>query len=392
MTSTFLKISVSALALSVVAGSATAGGFSRGTADTDILFEAGNVATRMGAAVVVPTQDVIVGGVNIGSPLQTYVIPNFAAKFQITDAAACAATLTTPFGGSTDFRDTTARRDPTSLIGTVSQDFTITEMGATCAYAFSAGPGKFSLLGGLFYQKLDFTQEFGASAATGFNPSARLDLSDGGIGYRVGAAYEITEIALRAQLLYRSAVNVDATGTTTALLGPAAGNVVFPFATGKAEFPQSVELKLQSGVAEGWLVYGGVKWTDWSAFEVLGYNATGVPASLNFFWRDGYTVNLGVAHRFNEELAGTVSATWDQGVSTGHDINSTTWSLAAGGSFTPNDKTELRFGAQYSYIEAGVQNFVAGGPGQPQVISAPGVKRSPAGHALSGSVSLKLRF
>ena len=392
MTRNFLKISVSALVLCAAAGSAIAGGFSRGTADTDILFEKGDVVSRMGAAVVAPSQDVVAGGVNIGNPLQTYIIPNFAAKFALTEAAACAATYTTPFGGHTDFRDTSARRDPTSLIGTVSQDFVTTELGATCSYAFDVGSGKLSLLGGVFYQHLDFKQEFGASPLTGFNASARLDLQDSGAGYRIGAAYEITEIALRAQVLYRSAVDVNASGTTTALLGPAAGIVVFPFASGAATFPQSVDIKLQSGIAEGWLAYANVKWTDWSVFEVLGYNATGIPASLNFFWRDGWTVNAGIAHRFNEQFAGTVGVTWDRGVSTGHDINPTTWSLAAGGSYTPTENAEFRFGAQYTYIESGVQNFVAGGPGQPQVISAPGIKTSPSGHALSGSVSLKLKF
>jgi long-chain fatty acid transport protein len=286
-----------------------------------------------------------------------------------------------------------ARRDPTSQIGSVKQDFVTTEFGATCSYGFDVGPGKLSVLGGVFYQTLDFKQDFGASPATGFNPALRLALTDGGIGWRIGTAYEIPEIALRAQLLYRSAVDVDATGDTTFLLGPNKGNVLFPFATGKATFPQTVEVKLQSGVAEGWLVYGNFKWTDWSKFDVLSYNGTGNPATLNFFWRDGYTVNLGVAHRFNEQFAGTVNATWDRGVSTGHDINATTWSVAAGGSYTPNEKTELRFGLSYTYIESGVKLYTAGAPGQPQVIPLPtGAYFSPSGHALAGSVSLGLKF
>ena len=38
------------------AGAAHAGGFSRGTADTDLLFEEGNFNMRVDARVVVPTQ------------------------------------------------------------------------------------------------------------------------------------------------------------------------------------------------------------------------------------------------------------------------------------------------------------------------------------------------
>jgi long-chain fatty acid transport protein len=382
MTRFVSKTAVAALAFASMASTAMAGGFSRGTADTDILFEAGNVATRMGVAVVAPSQDIVFGGTNIGSPLQTFIIPSFAAKFQVTDAAACAATYTTPFGGNSDFRDTTLGRDPTSAIGSVSQDFVTSEFGATCSYSFAAGPGKLFILGGLFYQHLDFEQIYGLGAL-------KLELSDGGIGYRAGVGYEIPEIALRGQLLYRSSVDVDATGSSSIV----ANGFQFPFtATGAAEFPQSVELKLQSGVAEGWLAYANVKWTDWSVFETLNYvsaNGAGAPTpgSLNFFWRDGWTVNVGVAHRFNEQWAGTVNATWDRGVSTGYDISPTTWSLAAGGSFTPNENAEVRFGAQYTYIESGEQIFAA-----PGVLLPAGLKRSPSGHALSGSLSLKLKF
>jgi long-chain fatty acid transport protein len=379
---TFLKVSVSALALSVMAGSAMAGGFSRGTADTDILFEKGNVVTRMGAAIVAPTQNVVVAGTEIGDPFQTYMIPNFAAKFQVTDAAACAATFTTPFGGHSDYSDTTLGRDPTSTIGAVSQDFVTSEFGATCSYGFDAGPGKLFVLGGVFYQQLDFEQIYGAGLL-------KLSLSDGGVGYRAGVGYEIPEVALRGQLIYRSAVDVSATGTSTFI----PFGFVFPApSSGEATFPQSVELKLQSGIAEGWLAYANVKWTDWSVFEVLDYvaaNGSGAPTpgKLNFYWRDGWTVNLGVAHRFNEKLAGTVGVTWDRGVATGYDINSTTWSIAAGGSYTPSEQAELRFGLQYSYIEGGEQTFLSPGVPLPS-----GTKVSPAGHAISGSASIKLKF
>jgi long-chain fatty acid transport protein len=390
MTRNFFKITVSALALGAMAGSAVAGGFSRGTADTDILFEKGNVATRMGVAIVAPSQDIVFGGTNIGSALDTFIIPSFAAKFQITDAAACAATFTTPFGGGTDYRNTLPGVNPTTVppsvalaaaTATVAQNFVTSEFGATCSYSITAGPGNFVFIGGLFYQHLDFEQIYGLGAL-------KLALNDGGVGYRVGAGYEIPEIALRGQLIYRSAVDVDATGSSSIV----ANGTVFPFtATGVGEFPQSVELKVQSGIAEGWLAYANVKWTDWSVFETLNYvSANGVgaptPGSLNFFWRDGWTVNVGVAHKFNEQWAGTVNATWDRGVSTGYDINSTSWSLAAGGSYTPNDKTELRFGAQYSYIEGGEQLFSA--PGKPLPVSV----KANAGHALSGSLSLKLKF
>lgn len=376
---------------------ANAGGFSRGTADTDILYEDGEFVSRSGIGFVMPKQDVVVGGVNLGNTRENFVVPNFAVKLAMGENAACAGTMTTAFGGDSDYSGTPALRDPTSTIGTVSQSFVANELGLTCSYGFGVGPGKLHVIGGVFHQDLDFEQAFGAVMATGFAASQLLELEDSAFGWRAGLAYEIPEIALRAQVIYRSAVDVSATGTNTALLpgvvpGAVPGDVIFPFGTGDATFPQSVEAKFQTGVAEGWLVFGGVKWTDWSVFEVLTYNGTGTPATLNFFWRDGWTVNAGVAHRFNEQFAGSASLTWDRGVSTGHDINTTTWTAALGGSFTPNERVELRAGGSYTYIESGVQNFIAGAPGGPVSIPVAGVKSSPSGHAISFGGSIKIKF
>ncbi|MEO1747179.1 MAG: outer membrane protein transport protein [Pseudomonadota bacterium] len=405
MAQKIIKTATTLLAATLLVGTAHAGGFDRGTADTDILFEDGNFVTRFGVGYVMPTQNQNAGGTDLGSPVQNYVIPNFAMKLGVTESSDCAATYTTPFGGSVDFSDAPGGADPTSTIGAVKQEFVTNELGLTCSYKVDAGRGNFRILGGVFMQTLDFEQDFAnQGVTTGFLPAANLSLQDQGIGWRAGVAYEIPEIALRAQLLYRSAVAVSATGQTTALLPTPttipgvgtvilpAGTVVFDSATGDATFPQSVEAKFQTGVAPGWLVFGGVKWTDWSVFEVLEYNATGEAATLNFFWKDGWTINAGVARRFSEQLAATASFRWDRGVSTGHDINETTWGVAVGTSYTPNENAELRLGASYTYIESGSQDFTAGAPGDPQFVSTPGVKTASSGHAVGVGLSLKAKF
>jgi long-chain fatty acid transport protein len=381
-----------------LAGAAHAGGFNRGTADTDILFEDGNAA-RAGVSIVVPNRgrdyfNATATGSAIGAvqgPVDgyenpTYFVPSLAAKYKVNDAAACALTYTTPFGGHSDFTGLTLAGtpigfDPTSLTASSEQEFVTHEFGGTCSYGFEMGKGKFSLLGGVFYQSLDFDQWVG-----GPTRPYLFHLTDGQVGWRVGAAYEIPEIALRAQVMYRSSVDIDATGDLSftsgaGSLGPAEGH---------GKFPQSFEAKLQSGIAPGWLAYGSVKWTDWSVMDYVDYKTPLGPNSLNFLWKDGWTVTAGVAHAFTDSLAGTVSLTWDRGVSTGHDIQSDVWTLGFGGSYKPNSNVEVRGGLGALFLASGTQNYVQGG-GHVEV-PAPGVWHSDSDVGYAGSLSLAVKW
>ena len=395
MTGAFKAFLAGVAGATVMVATAHAGGFSRGTADTDILFQEGNFVARAGVTIVSPTKKVSTLNGTAITPTDitpTYYIPSLAVKYQPIDSVACSGTYTQPFAGSTDYTGAaaapgglfpTAGGTDSDALRTRTQEFATHEFGLTCAAFVPVGPGRASLIGGGFIQTLDYDQNVAAVPG-----GATLSLNDTGYGYRIGAAYEVPEIALRAQLMYRSAVNVSATGAFTSNATSAAIN---PNASGTATFPQSVELKVQSGVAPGWLVFGGIKWTDWSVFDVLSYNATGTPSTLNFFWRDGWTVNGGVAHQFTENLAGQVGLTWDRGVGTGHDLQSPdVWTISAGGSYTPNEMVELRAGGGISFFGAAAQNFSAGAGGAP--FATPGIKISDSGYAIAGGVSLRVKF
>lgn len=382
MSSSIKKIIFGLAGASILATAANAGGFSRGTADTDILYEDGNFVSRSSMTFVSPNLDVtLFGGASSGEIAESYVIPNFAMKLQATEDLACAGTYTTPFGGHTDYSGTTIGVDSDAL-ATVSQEFLVNELGLTCNYKFDLSKGRAYIIGGVFGQTLSLDQVVAGGAAA-------LRLEDEGFGYRIGAAYEIPEIALRAQIMYRSAVDVDAEGVFETITGIPLN----PNAFGRATLPQSVELKVQSGVAPGWLVYGSVTWTDWSVFDQLTYQASvpGTDQTLNFFYRDGWTVNAGVAHQFTEKLAGTASVTWDRGVGTGYDLRGAdVWTVSAGGSFKANDRVEFRGGLGLSFFGSDSQNFTADALGNP--IPAPGFKTSDSGYAIGGTISAKVKF
>lgn len=345
-------------------GGAQAGGFSRGEADTDILYEDGTVAARGGYVYVMPQRgyETIDGAAGTDDDFtQNYSVPSFSAKFRASENFSCALTYTQPFGAKSEYgtqaqlADRAADTGLSGLLGgnaVKSSQFDTDEFGGTCAVNFNAGPGDFYILGGVFTQSFDYTErkDFGT-----------LNLQDdSAFGYRLGAAYEIKEYALRAELMYRSQVDHDASGIFTlesAALSFATG---IPVGTqlssnGSGSLPQSLELSLQSGIAPGWLAFGSIKWTDWSVLETLDYSITNLPdSSKNFYWRDGWTITGGVGHTFTDNVSGAVSLTWDRGVSTGADIVTDTWTLGAGTQIKAGPGV-VRVGAAVSYLTEGSQ-------------------------------------
>lgn len=332
------KALLGATALTIVAASAAqAGGFSRGTADTDILFEEGNFNLRTSAVIVSPTRKFTDNKFNpalVGVDYaDTYVIPSAAVKFKVFEDLSCAGTYTQSYGGSATWPT------PSGPVRKLKEDFGVNEFGATCGYKFDMGKGRLWILGGVFMElvKYDLVAVSGALSGT---------LRDTGTGWRAGVAYDIPDIAMRAQLMYRTGFSVDADGT--AILRPplAPGTVTRP-ATGTADLPQSVELKLQSGIAPGWLAYGSVKWTDWSVTKelILRVPAAGLESKNEYYWRDGWTVTGGIGHAFTDKISGTAFVSWDRGVATGWDLTAETYTLGVGTSMKDTFGGELRLGA-----------------------------------------------
>jgi long-chain fatty acid transport protein len=352
-----LKFVAGAGLLSLIAmGAAQAGGFSRGTADTDLLFEEGNFNMRVDARVVVPTQkfETNVNPALVGTnPYGNYIIPSAAVKFDITHNLRCEGTWTQNVGADTVYA---APKFPS---GKLSEIFHTDEFGTACAVRFAVGSkGVISVIGGGFVEEFDYDRVTDLSVPTGgalpAGTNANLGLKGQEYGWRAGLAYEIPEYKLRAQIIYRSGTQYGATGTLTvpgALVGAPVPSVTLP-AVGTGELPQSVEFSARSGVAADWLVFTSVKWTDWSVLQSL---TVVTPISTivdQYQWQDGWTVTGGVVHSFNEAFAGQVSLTWDRGVSTGWDLRGDIWTLAIGGRVRAKVGGEFRGGIGLSYLES----------------------------------------
>jgi len=354
---------LTAVTLAAAAGTAGAGGFGRGEADTDILYEDGTAAFRAKTTFVAPQRgyETINGAAATdGKTLDSYFVPSLGVMARMSDNLACAGTYTQPFGASVEYGAQAQAADAAASAtgnATVEAKFRTHEYGLTCAVRTELERGRVTFLGGVFVQSFDYTE---------VSRLGTLRLKDDSeLGYRLGAAYEIPDIALRAEMMYRSQVSHDGDGGFTVsgagapVLSAITGTVVpagleLP-AVGAGTLPQSLELSLQSGIAPGWLAFGSVKWTDWSVLPTLDYTITGLgPLSKNFRFRDGWTVTGGVGHTFTDTISGAVSLTWDRGVGTGADIMTDSWTVGLGTGIKAGPG-EFRVGGAVSYLTSGSQ-------------------------------------
>lgn len=400
MNNKILKSLLGATCLSLaIIGSANAGGFSRGNADTDILYEEGGFNMRSSATFVSPTKKLSkaanpeVVGTDIAD---SYVIPSVAFKLNLTERVRCAGTMTQNNGGAS------TKVAPTGFYGTLEEEFTTTEYGLTCGVNFEVGPGRAWLLGGGFSETFDYHRIQDYSFLNANFDQASLDLKSTELGYRVGVAYDIPDIALRGELMYRSGtthspdgklnlpngVFCQGAGLPANCLGNPFASTTFD-ATGAGRLPQSVELSLQSGIAPGWLAFGSVKWSDWSVTETLDVLVNGnVISQDEFYWRDGWTVTGGVGHAFNERISGVAALTWDRGVATGYDLSGDTLTLSLGGSVKDKWGGELRGGLGLTYISSAEETAYGLDP----ITGLTGNTASDSGYAVAFSLGYAIKW
>lgn len=383
-----MKILITGLAMAattLTSSVALAGGFDRGGVNIDLLYAPESYVGEAGITYVFPDRTLknVTRGVNLANPALPaastasvgvdgdYFVPRFGVKFDLGQSTSCLATYSEPFGADADYGLNNAYSATAVEFKVDSED-----VGLTCSYKFALPKGQFRVIAGLSYLWFEGTQArqtfadfapFGTSVSISplipnINPQGlgTFELSDEALGWRVGAAYEIPEIALRASLVYNSKYELDGlSGTvdTTSLGGLGTINAV----TASSEIPQSIELKVQSGIAPGYLAFGSLKWQQWSnlsTIPIVGVTSpvTGAPSpdiAFEPLYRDGYTASLGIGRAFNDELSGALSLGWDRGTSTISGSQTDTWSLSGGVSYKPTENIEISFGGLVGLLTGG---------------------------------------
>lgn len=333
-----MKLVSLAGACALAAGSAHAGGFERSALPLGFMFEAGNYAELSFGSVSPDVSGSLIAApaLRTGDVAETYTTLGFAIKTDITDKLSLGLTIDPSFGADTLYPTGTGyplagasaklRGDTLAVIGR----YKVSDALSVHAGLRSVGiGGTVSLFnGGANFYRGSFA-------------------NDRDLGYLVGAAFEKPEIALRVALTYASETKHDLDVSGFSAFVPGAFTD-----TTQVRLPQSLTLDFQSGVAADTLVFGSVRWVDWTATTLIAPEA-GAANPLVFYANDTITYSIGVGRKFSDAFSGAVSIGYEK---THGDVVGNLGptdgfkSIQIGGTYT---RDNMKISAGVRYIDVG---------------------------------------
>jgi long-chain fatty acid transport protein len=272
------RILMATVALVAGATGALAGGIDRSGQGIGFMFEKGTYA-ELSFGIVSPSVSNGSGGLAgpAGDIAQTYTQFGAAYKRDLSDSFSIGVQIDQPYGAHVQY--------PAVPFGGGYAELTSSAINVIGRYKFDGG---FSAHAGLSYVTIDGRLNVPPGV------SARSYSADGDVGYLAGVAYERPDIALRVALTYFS-------GTEHSLESSVG-------ITGTINPPQAVNLDFQTGVAANTLVFGQIRWADWTDTQVI----ANPPAVLISYASDRVTYTLGVARKFNDTWSGALSLGYEE--------------------------------------------------------------------------------
>jgi long-subunit fatty acid transport protein len=316
-------------ALALISGAASAGGIDRSGQGVNILFEEGTYMQLTYSHVSPnvdgnpPTLAPSLGASN--NVAQSYNYGSFGYKQKLTDRLDIALIIDQPFGAHILYSDGPFS-SPTN----------------TAAYDFMAEIDSHAITGLLQYNFDNGFSVHGGVRALTIDGSIKsndglLDASsDYNFGAVVGAAYEKPDIALRVALTYSAAIDSDLSGTENGT--PSSFTV---------EFPESVNLDFQTGIAKDTLLFGSVRWVGWNGFNLTTNGGTNW---VNF---DGDTTSyeIGVGRRISDKLSLAVTLGFEEPgnrpSTTALSPTTGSKSIGVGGTYQATEKLSISGGVRY---------------------------------------------
>ena len=208
-----------------------------------------------------------------------------------------------------------------------------------------------SAFGGLKYQTQSGNADLRALNPT--VPGATTFKQDNDTGFVVGAAYSIPKIALRASLTYESELEF---GHDTTFNHPLAGET--RIGNTISATPKTLTLDLQSGIAEGTLLFGSVRYAKWSDAQVFFLDNT----QLSSF--DNTTAfKLGIGRKFTDQISGSVTLNYERATgkpSSPFSPQDGEKGIALGVKFTAKDGLNTSLGIQYRKLGDTVTTATSG--------------------------------
>jgi long-subunit fatty acid transport protein len=297
-------------AVAVTAGSAQAGNVDRSLQSSLMIFEPGGYAeftlrrvspdvSGIGAGTF-PSPATPTPGQSSGDMSGGYNNFGAAVKTELQPGLDAGLIFDQPFGADT-YYPTDTRYFGRGTVATLDTN----ALTALLKYRFESNV---SIFGGLRYQTFEAaaTIPFVTAVPGRTAPYTASADEDSGWGYVLGIAWEKPEIAARIALTYNSAIDYSLQTSETSFLGGLQSIT-------EVSTPQSVNLDFETGIAEDTLLFGGVRWVDWTEFDISPamYSQITRGRSLVSYESDTYTYTLGVGRRFTENWSGAVSASYE---------------------------------------------------------------------------------
>lgn len=340
-------------ALTLGTMAAQAGGIERSVFNPGFMFESGNYF-EMSFGSVSPSVSGTALGATSGNMAGSYTTASAAIKQQVTDKFALGLIFDQPVGVNVAYPTGTGY-----FFAGANAEVTAEQLTILGLYQISE---KVSVYGGLRAQKAqgtvnDVTIDINPLPPAPGNPNVTLfpyDMqtqSDTAFGYVLGVAYERPEIAMRIALTYVSEMTHDFSATDNL---PAPGTVDF-----STTIPQSLNLDFQTGVAANTLVFGSIRWREWSEFNIIPRGT--IPLSSDN--SDTVTYSLGVGRKFSDRFSGSISMAHEPGAglpvgNLGPTDGFTSVTLA--GVYTGETGIKVTVGASYGWVGDATTSGIGG--------------------------------
>lgn len=337
------KIVGAAVLLSSTASGVFAGGLDRSGQPIGVIFEEGNYAEFNFGHISPSVSGTDLLANPISNVADSFVQLSFGIKKDLSDRLSGALIVDQPYGS-----DVTYGGDPgtTFLGGTqaIADSLSVTALGR---YKLD---DRFSVHGGIRYQQVSGNITLSGLAYGGLS-GYNVDLATGSDwGYVVGGAYEIPDIALRVALTYQSEITHDL---------PTVENIALSSPDTEIVSPASINLDFQTGIAEDTLLFGGVRYQEWSKFIIspATFDALvdpGIPNSSISDLDDSTSYTIGVGRRFNERFSGSISIGYegsgaDDLVSPLAPSNGSRW-VTLGGRYSLDNGVTISGGIRYTQL------------------------------------------
>lgn len=323
-----LLILVAGSALIVGTTQAHAVGLDRSGQPIAIIFEEGNYV-ELSFGFVSPTIDGVsttTATTPIGNVAEDFSFFGLGIKTDITDQLSFALILDEPYGADIQYPS-----DAAAPLGNTAAELDSRALTFMARYKLDQN---FSVHGGLRAQRISGNVVLPGAGTT-------VDLDDStAFGYAIGGAYGRPDIALRVALTYFSEVDHDFDTTTGGVF-----EEVLQVTT-----PQAVNLEFQTGIAEDTLLFGSIRWAEYSVVEV-----TPTPVGTSIVdVEDGFTYSIGVGHRFTDRFAASISASMD---TAGEDDfvsplgpTNGSYSVGLGAQYDVSDSVTISGGVRYTWF------------------------------------------